>query len=406
MAKLEQIRVEARQAATDSAVPGGSERGAERIASAMTRYFARIGYAVVVIVVFCLLLELVSRVIAPSRVPKKLTDLQKSSPVFAQYDWAAAFWLEETPRQQLRRTYVPFRLWGLTKWHGQYVNNDESATGFVRRTIDPVKAGCTGQKQLWVFGGSTVYGTGVPDFATMPSYLSRDLNAGNVCLVVTNFGVEGYVSNQELLALVDQLKVNGPPDTVIFYDGLNDSGAAQASSGPPEPHFEFAVIQSRFNGSISGPLNYLASYRLVSEMVHSLRGSRAQHSALDESHDKAVATLDNYEANLRVAQALSRAYNFKFYCFWQPSLYYGHKPLVPFEQKLPVTDDWGRIMSAVYEEAANRATKKDFVFLGDVFDSVKEPLYLDQGHLAPRGNELVAAAIAKYLVADYGQNVN
>jgi hypothetical protein len=114
-----------------------------------------------------------------------------------------------------------------------------------------------------------------------------------------------------------------------------------------------------------------------------------------------VAALDNYEANLSVARALSKAYDFRIYCFWQPSLYYGQKPLVPFEKQMPevaTRDTWSVITTAVYQEAETRATAtRNFIFLGDMFDSVPEPIYIDEGHLGPRGNELAAQAVAKYI---------
>ena len=86
-----------------------------------------------------------------------------------------------------------------------------------------------------------------------------------------------------------------------------------------------------------------------------------------------MAALDNYEANLGVAKALSKAYGFRIYCFWQPSLYYGQKPLVPFEKQMPeiaTRDTWSVITTAVYQEAATRATAGNFIFLGGLFDSV------------------------------------
>jgi hypothetical protein len=132
-------------------------------------------------------------------------------------------------------------------------------------------------------------------------------------------------------------------------------------------------------------------------------GRHSSQSVLNELHAKAVATLDNYEANLRVAKALAQTYKFRIYCFWQPSLYYGQKPLVPFEKQLPeisTRDPWALITTAVYQEAGNRAaTTGGFVFLGGMFDSVKGPIYLDQGHLGPRGNELAAQAVAQYIQA-------
>jgi hypothetical protein len=109
---------------------------------------------------------------------------------------------------------------------------------------------------------------------------------------------------------------------------------------------------------------------------------------------------------MRLARALADAYKFKLYSFWQPLLTYGHKPLVPFEQRM-ATADASKLsadnaclvmMTATYGEAKRRAIQDGtFVFLGGVFDSTKEPVYIDQGHLGPRGNELVAQAIANCL---------
>jgi hypothetical protein len=90
------------------------------------------------------------------------------------------------------------------------------------------------------------------------------------------------------------------------------------------------------------------------------------------------------------------------FCFWQPSLAFDGKPLAPFEQQLQrhILDSKSfKILKAVNEEAARRSLRGgDFVFLGQVFDSVKEPLYIDQYmHLGPRGNRIVAQAIAKWV---------
>jgi hypothetical protein len=84
-----------------------------------------------------------------------------------------------------------------------------------------------GVRQVWVFGGSTVYGIGTPDWATIPSYLSREVNTDpTACIEVTNLGAEGYVTNQEEIFLIQQLKAGRKPDIAILYDGesLSRSG--------------------------------------------------------------------------------------------------------------------------------------------------------------------------------------
>jgi lysophospholipase L1-like esterase len=374
----------------------------------LPKIFAVFGYTVFSLVLLAVLLELASWAIWSAYHAKHLEgpENQAASPVYAETAWAQEFWQEEHMRQKSRHGYVPFLLWGVSNWHGKYVNNDSDKTGVWRRTINPARDEChKRQVTVWSFGGSTMYGTGVPDWATLPSYLSHDLNtAGSDCVVVSNFGVEGYVSNQELILLTEQLKAGGHPDIVIFYDGLNDAGAAGPSSGPPKAHFSIETIKPRIEGSISSRLDFLHeayTFRLAGTIRGFLFGRHSSRFVLDELHTKGVAALDNYEANLSVAKALGKAYNFRIYCFWQPSLYYGKKPLVPFERQLPeiaTRDTWSLITTAVYQEAARRAAANGcFIFLGDIFDSVPDPLYIDEGHLGPRGNELAAQAVAKYI---------
>jgi hypothetical protein len=258
-----------------------------------------------------------------------------------------------------------------------------------------------------------MYGTAVPDWATIPSYLSRDLNAGSRdCVAVSNFGVEGYVTDQELILLAEQLKAGGDPDIVIFYDGVNDSSLAWPPSSSPNAHFLFRTIKTRVEGSVSGRLDFLQkSYamRLVREGLAALHPARSFPSLIAEAQPSVVTTLDNYVANLRLVRALGEAYKFKLYCFWQPMLVYGHKPLVPFEQQMATRDAsgiseesaWFLTIAAAYREAERRAARSgNFVFLGSLFDSTREPIYVDEAHLGPRGNELAAQAIARY-IQDY-----
>jgi lysophospholipase L1-like esterase len=374
------------------------------------QFFTLLGYAVFTVLAAASGLELMSWVgwSAYREIRPRAYRNGAASPTFAGDAWAPEFWREESARVKLRKFYVPFRLWGVMAWHSKYVNNDESEMGILRRTINPVSSECERKRivSIWMFGGSTVYGTGVPDWATLPSQLSRDLNSGGTgCVMVTNFGVEAYVTNQELIVLVEQLKAGRHPDIVIFYDGVNDSATAEPSYGP-DAHYMYQTIKARIEGSLAGRLDFLRqsySYRMVGLVLGALHGRRYTGLAGPDVQLKALAVLDNYEANLRVVKTLGKAYGFRADCFWQPSLYYGHKPLVPFEQQLVDAidaegDPGDQVIIAAYKEAEQRSTKSDgVVFLGRLFDSVKEPLYIDHAHLGSRGNELVAHAIAKYI---------
>jgi len=137
----------------------------------LPRCFSSIGYAIVVVLLLAAFLEFTCWAIWSIHPASREAELenQGASPVYAGVDWAREFWREESSRRQQFKAYVPFRIWGVTEWHSQLINNDQSAIGILRRTINPANCDPGHQTTVWTFGGSTMYGTAVPDFATIPS---------------------------------------------------------------------------------------------------------------------------------------------------------------------------------------------------------------------------------------------
>lgn len=376
------------------------------------RFFSFLGYTVFSFMLAALVIESGAFVILTvlHRVrPDSQVNFADTSPAYTGYPWAAEFWKEEKARWRTQHgSYEPFRLWGVAPWHGKYINTDRIADSSWRRTVNPSNEQCEklGSTEIWMFGGSTLYETGVPDWATLPSFLSRDLNsAGSGCFNVTNFGTEGYVTNQEVILLMEQLKAGRRPGLVIFYDGVNDAYVGAVSPGIPAAHMSFAIIRARVEGSVAGRLDFLRNsyaFQLAMMAVHAVHWAHASKPSVPESELKAVATLDNYEANLFIAKTLGQAYGFHVLCYWQPAIVYGRKPLAVFEKKIANADadqPSFQNLTAVYEEARRRADKThDFIFLGSLFDSVQEPVYIDKWmHLSPAGNEIVAHLLAEGL---------
>jgi lysophospholipase L1-like esterase len=383
------------------------------------RFFAFIGYLLFSIIVAAAILELGSFAIwemTHGARPNRQEKLGSASPA-SDFPWAAEFWKEEAQRRKGHNGgYVPFRIWGTPEWHGKYVNNDKVEGGVVRRTVDNLSPECKSRAvtSIGMFGGSTLYGSGVPDWATIPSQLSTELNKlPNHCVAITNFGTEAYNSNQELLLLLEQLKVGRHPDVVIFYDGVNDSYTGTYQPGVASAHMQYAQISARVESKLAGKLEFLRHSYALLLIRRMLMSKQKQDPAAIEAatKEKAVQTLDNYEANLGMVRALAGIYHFKVFAFWQPSLAYGSKPVVPYETDLIRVDTNSPDGSALkpmhfaYAEADRRsAGHHDFVFLGDIFDSEQEPLYLDEWHLGPKGNEIVAAEIAKRLPPDFASS--
>jgi lysophospholipase L1-like esterase len=343
--------------------------------------------------------------------PSRAEKLGSTSPAYKGYSWASDFWKEEAARRKKAHAkYEAFLLWRVAPWQGKFIHNDPSDLGIVRRTVNRLAPGCDERntRQVWVFGGSTTYGSGVPDESTIPSYLSEDLNAlPGVCAVVTNLGAEGYNTNQEIILLTELVKKGHHPDLAVFYDGFNDAYVGGFAPGFPDAHWDYAAIQARVEGRLSGVLGFLRnSYalRLVRDSIARRAGVNPKNAGLLES--RAKATLDNYDANLQIATTLRQGYDFQIQAFWQPTLAFGSKPLDSYEQdlvKLDANSPEGSAypaIAAVYREAERRE-RGGCVFLGHLFDRNSSSLYLDRwGHLAPEGNEIVARAITESIAGD------
>ena len=72
---------------------------------------------------------------------------------------------------------------------------------------------------IWFLGGSTMWGTGVDDSRTIPSYFAKMTDEN-----VLNLGESSFNSLQELNQLIILLSQGYRPKAVVFYDGVNDGG--------------------------------------------------------------------------------------------------------------------------------------------------------------------------------------
>ena len=186
-------------------------------------------------------------------------------------------------------------------------------------------------------------------------------------------------------------------------DGYNDAITGTVNPAIPSAHWYYRQIKTRFESSglswrVFAGRSHLMD--LLMSVSNHLRSQNPSATPPDEMTSRAGATLENYLSNVELARALAKEYGFQVRFFWHPILYYGNKPLGPFEamaSKLaPAAQPPVR---AVYRDASRHAAESmEFVFLGRVFDRSVDSIYIDPVHLGPRGNEMIADAIAKELL--------
>ena len=143
-------------------------------------------------------------------------DLRAQLPIYEGVDWAETYFKEI---QSISAKYYDFIVWKSDDYSSETINIVDG----LRKTVEPQLLNGE-QKEVWFFGGSTMWGVGVNDTNTIPSLFSRD--AG---VKAKNFGGRGYVSRQSYALLANQYLKSRPippllfRKTVVFYDGANDN---------------------------------------------------------------------------------------------------------------------------------------------------------------------------------------
>jgi lysophospholipase L1-like esterase len=284
---------------------------------------------------------------------------------------------------------------------GKYINID---TNGIRYTPPWRPFAIDGEHvpTVFVFGGSTMWGTGARDSGTIPSEISRLIAAdpAKSPVRVLNFGESGYVSTQGVLRLELELRRGNVPDVVIMYDGVNDvfSSYQDGEAGLPQNEMHRAT---EFNLLKEGG-------RMRSLGWDDLLGRTVTASVINSFHPAVQATLVSprtelaadvvrlYRGNLEIVDALSRKFGFRYEAYWQPVVF-AKKARTPYERMQSDKLEYVRpyfldAYRRVGEDAVLRANPR-FHNISNIFDNAETPVYLDFCHITETGNAIVAKRI-------------
>jgi lysophospholipase L1-like esterase len=303
--------------------------------------------------------------------------------------------------------YDPFTQFRERPYHGQFVNVD--ANGFRHGRGQNPWPPDPQAENVFVFGGSTTFGMGIPDDQTIPSHLS-DLLArrGAARANVYNFGAGYYFSTQERTQLEQLLLAGVVPNVAVFVDGCNDffhadglpaltARLANLLSEPvhPPPHPWIEAVRGLPVGIAATRLQAWATRRPVQSAAVAppiADGARPPHEA-----ETIAGVIARYRRNKRMIEALAAAYGVRPIFVWQPMPTYRYD--LKFHAFHP--DGFGRveITRAGYPEMARIAKTEDFgsdfVWCADIQEGRHEELYIDLVHYSPKMARRVAGCIAK-----------
>jgi lysophospholipase L1-like esterase len=310
----------------------------------------------------------------------------------------AAFQKEEDRAELL--TWTSYSYWRRAPVSGQYVNVDANG---LRRTWNPPDLSHR-RIRVFMFGGSAVWGTGSRDEYTIPSQLSRMLAKSFGSRVeVVNYGEWGYVTTQELIALLKEIQRGNAPSVAIFYDGYNDIFSAFQNGAAGLPQNEMNRVRE-FNLLQSGPRFYLEWVRrsslsiLLSNAASRLRRASdfARYSRLADDGRLIDDLLSVYCTNVKIIKAVGLAYNIRILNYWQPSVYTKANPTTE-ERAVAASDPlFQRFHRSTIARLKSSPIEKSDSFrdLTGAFDGHQERVFADGVHISERGNESVAGLIA------------
>jgi len=224
---------------------------------------------------------------------------------------------------------------------------------------------------------------------------------------VVNFGESAYVSTQSLIELLEQLQLGNVPDIVLFYDGVNDVYAAY-QSGQAGVHQNLDQIGAKFQGGSSNRGSPLIEWLHESSLVALFKTVIAGPKQKPQQGEKVMnyetlkidktslvgAVAQTYLTNYKVVTALAHEYGFKYAFFWQPVIVAGKKPLTDEEHTITESLDPASVAlyTSFYDIIENTAPHyENLYYMGHIFDEQNSEIWIDDMHVTPLGNQIVAA---------------
>jgi len=360
------------------------------------------------------LFQLVRNRIARTEEPRG--DWRAGADAYPERSWVAKYYQEFRASDGV--VWRPYVYWRRRPYQGRYINVDRNG---LRRTTAPTTPGQASARtiRIFMFGGSALWGTGARDDFTIPSILARELARNGLQAEVTNFGESGYVSTQEVIALMLRLQKGDYPDLVIFYDGVNDTFSAyqQHVAGLPQnefnrvTEFHLSTDPDRLRAmALNDAAARLETVRLLGGLLgQTLRttGSGPSPEVLNDlSLDNppgAAGVAAAYFGNRELLQSLSSHFHFKCLLYWQPTIFQ-KTSLTRYEQmergKARAFEQFFRkAYATVRQDSSGRRPDGAFRDLSLVFADVRQPMFVDWVHLGESGNEAIAKIMATDVVA-------
>ncbi len=346
-----------------------------------------------------------ARAAATSEIAEHNRELNRLLPYYAGWtiDQIKALQAEDS---RIRMVFEPFTQVKPQPVRGAYINISEQGFRLVKNQgpWPPDPAALT----VFVFGGSTTFGSSLGDEQTIVSSLQDQLGSCRAAapIFVYNFGRPMYFSSQER-ALFELLVSQGHvPDIAIFIDGVNDF---YRWSGVPYWTRRISDLVERENGRqtlMQRSLDRLAELPLGRAATQ----WRTQIAHLSEpaepGYDDPVSLkqiVDRWQVNRRMIESVAEAFGVQPLFVWQPVPTYHYDLtyhlLYPHSKEVDDAHFFREHLRTRYGYALLDRLRQTgelgahVLWLGDLQQGRKENFYVDRIHYTPAFSREIAERI-------------
>lgn len=316
------------------------------------------------------------------------------SPAYEDKDKARRIFADQKAGDSI---YTPFVGWRQKPFASQTLNIDSEGN----RVHALGKDNRAGSPSLGMFGGSTMWGTGVDDNDTIAAIFDQITDG----FVVHNYGERGHTSRQNLAQLINLANTGRMPQIVVFYEGYNDVwthcnyAVTESLNGHMEERKIRNVLEERKEDGHVYRNFIMPALRAIRSITGQNAGANRFGCASEPERAESVAEM--MVATWEIAHQIVVARGGKFHLFLQPSAYVGNANTSYL--------DVGRLRSgraeqfdAVYPLVRNKLMERGVTWstdLSDAFDG-ERPLYIDDVHVVAAGNRIVAEAMRRRIAPE------
>ncbi len=330
------------------------------------------------------------------------TDARASADCYHGADWVPTYYSEFTECNSSR--WEPYVYWRRKSYLGEFIQVDDEGRRKTTTKSHPLSKRPSGLT-IHFYGGSAMWGTGVRDAYTIPSLAGNELIRHGINPTLLNLGESGYVSSQEVTALMLELKKGNVPDVVVFYDGVNDMFSAYQSgrAGIPQNESnrkkEFNALKEK-KKSLKVFLNSLKTLSIIQFLTRKFGsdGTIIPEGKITDLESLASETAHHYNENIRLVNALAKEYGFYALFYWQPTLFDK-----PYRSEYEQAEVDKALLIQPFSEAVNNLLFADdliyenirFYNLSGIFNAERKPLFIDWCHVGENGNLLISERMVR-----------